>query len=127
MRLSACFVVYIPVLRRKIPGSRHDRNHQTCRCILHLIPLSLKQAQAKPEGPRPLKVLVPAVPHNQTEEWRHNMAAKVPTPKQFPSFENDTKSEPGIKCFVKIYFRVPSCLRLFDVFRNNVTDCRQNP
>jgi len=50
--------------------------------------------EAKTEGLRPLNIVMPAVPHNQTEEWRTNMAAQVPSPKQFPSFKNDTKSEP---------------------------------
>jgi hypothetical protein len=67
--------------------------------MLHLISLSLKQAEAKPEGLRPLNTVVPADPHNQTEEWRPKMAAKVPNSKQFPPFKNDTKSEQGIKCF----------------------------
>jgi hypothetical protein len=58
---------------------------------LHLISLSLKQAQAKPEGLRPLNVVVPADPHNQTEEWRHNMAEQLQNSKQFLFFKNDTK------------------------------------
>lgn len=51
-------------------------------------------AQAKPEGLRPLNIAVPAVPQNTTEEWRPNMAARIPGPKHFPVFKNDTKSEP---------------------------------
>jgi hypothetical protein len=44
------------------------------------------------------------------------MAAKVPNPKQVASFKKDTKSEPGIKCLAKIFFRAPSfCLRLYDI------------
>jgi hypothetical protein len=120
-------MVYIPVLRKKIPGNRHDRNHLPWRCILHPISLSLKQVEAKPEGLRPLTILVPVDQHNQLEKWHHKVAAQVPLPKQFPSFKNDTKSEPGIKCFDKIYFRVPSCLRLFDVSCRNVTAWGQNP
>jgi hypothetical protein len=65
---------------------------------LHLISHSLKHVEDKPEGLRPLNVVVPADPHNQTEEWRHNMAAKIPNTKQFASFKNDTKYEPGVKC-----------------------------
>jgi hypothetical protein len=42
------------VLRRKIPGSRHDSTNLLCRCILHLISLSLKQVVTNPEGLRPL-------------------------------------------------------------------------
>ena len=70
-------------LKREIPGSRHDRNQLPCRCILHLIPLSLKQAQAKPESFRPFNDVVPADHRNQTEEWRNNMAEKVPNPKNY--------------------------------------------
>jgi len=128
MRLSACFMVSLSVLERKIPGSRHDRNHLPCRCIWNLISLSLKQAEAKPEGFRPLNTGVPADPHNQAEYCRQNMAAQVPNPKTYASFKNVTKSETAIKCFGKICFRVPSfCLRLLDVSCNAVTDCRQNP
>jgi len=90
-------MVYIPVLQRKIPGSRHDRNHFPCRCILHLISLSLKQVEAKPEDLHPLNIVVPADAHNQTEEWRQNMVAKIPNSKQIASFKNDTKYEPGVK------------------------------
>jgi len=54
---------------------------------LHLISLSLKQAEAKPEGLRPLNVVVPADAPNQTEEWRNNMAAKITNPKQFLSLK----------------------------------------
>ena len=122
IRLTACFMVYIPVLQRKIPSTRHDRIHLSCRCILHLISLSLKQAEAKPESLRPLNIVVPADQYNQTEKWRHNMAAKIPNPKQFASLKNDTKYEPVVKCFAKICFRVPSfCLRLIDVSCNVVT------
>ena len=99
---------------KEIPGSRHDRNQLPCRCILHLISLSLKQAQAKPDGLRPLNVVVPADPHNQTEEWKRNMAAKVPNPKQFPAFKNDTKYEPGVEYFANICFRVPFYLFKID-------------
>jgi len=60
-------MVYIPVIRRKIPGSHHDKTHPLGRCIWHPISPSLKQADAKPEGLRPLNILVPAVQHNQTE------------------------------------------------------------
>jgi len=71
---------------------------------------------------------MPADPHSQTEEWRHNMAAQVQNPNQFPSFKIGTKSEPGIKCFAKIIFRVPSFHLIFvDVSCNAVTACRQNP
>ena len=95
---------------------------------MHLISLSFKQVEAKFEGLRPLNIVMPADPHNQTEEWRHNMAAKVPSPNQFPSFKNGTKSEPGTKCFAKIIFRVPSFRLIFvDVSCNAVTVCRQNP
>jgi hypothetical protein len=54
---------------------------------LHLISLSLKQAEAKPEVLRPLNIVVPADAPNQTEEWRKNMAAKIPNPKQFHSLK----------------------------------------
>jgi len=120
-------MVYIPVLKRKISARRHDRNHLLCRCILHLISHSLKQAEAKPEGLRPLNVVVPADPHNQTEEWRHNMAAKIPNPKQFLSLKNDAKYDTFIKYFGKIISRVPFFrLILFDVSFNAVRVCRQN-
>jgi hypothetical protein len=66
---------------------------------LYLISLSLKQIEAKPEGLRLLNIVVLADPHNNTEESRPNMAAQVPSHKQFPSFKNDTISEPGNKCF----------------------------
>jgi hypothetical protein len=39
---------------------------------------------------------MPADPHNQTEEWRTNMAAHVPSPNQIPSFNDGTNSETGI-------------------------------
>jgi len=68
---------------------------------LHLISLLFKQVKAKPEGLRPLNIVTPADPHNQTEEWRHNMAAQVPSPNPFSSFKNGTKSEPGFKFFKK--------------------------
>jgi hypothetical protein len=58
--------------------------------MLHLIALSRKQAEAKPEGFRPLNIVVPTDQH-KTDEWRPNMAQHVPTPKQYPSFKNDTK------------------------------------
>jgi len=64
---------------------------------LHLISHSLKQAENKPEGLRALYVVVPADQHNQTEEWRHNMAPKYQNPKQVALFKNDTKYEPGVK------------------------------
>jgi hypothetical protein len=84
---------------------------------LYPISLSFKQVEAKTEGLRPLNIVMPADPHNQTEEWRTNMAAHVPSPNQFPSFKNGTKSEPGIKSFAKIIFRVPSFRLIFvDVF-----------
>uniref|UniRef100_A0A1V1FIV0 Putative serine protease 64 isoform C n=2 Tax=Reticulitermes speratus TaxID=60591 RepID=A0A1V1FIV0_9NEOP len=51
-------------------------------------------AQAKPKSLRPLNIAVPAVPQNTTEEWHPNMAARIPGPKYFPVFKNDTKSEP---------------------------------
>jgi len=93
-----------------------------------MISSSLKQVEAKPEDLRPLNIVMPADPHNQTEEWRQNMAAQVPSPYQFPSFKNGTKSEPGIKCFAKVIFRVPSFRLIFvDVSCNAVTACRQNP
>ena len=108
-------------LKREIPGSRHDRNQLPCRCILHLIPLSLKQAQAKPESFRPFNDVVPADHRNQTEEWRNNMATKVPNPKQFLSFKNNAKYEPVVKCFANICFRVPFlCLKLIGVSCNAV-------
>jgi len=95
---------------------------------LHLISLSLKQVEAKPEDLHPLNIVVPADAHNQTEEWRHNMAAKIPNTKQFASFKNYTKYEPDVKCFAKICSRVPSfCLRLIDVSCNAVTALWQNP
>jgi len=95
---------------------------------LRLISLSHKQVETKPEGLRPLNIVMPADPHNQTEEWRTNMAAQAPNPKQTASFKMDTKSEPGIKCFCKIIFRVPSfCLTFIGVSCNAVTACRQNP
>jgi len=95
---------------------------------LHLISLSFKQVEAIPEGLRPLNIVMPADPHNQTEEWRHKMAAQVPNPKQFPSFKNGTKSEPGIKFFSKIIFSVPSFRLIFvDVSCNAVTAFWQNP
>ena len=62
------------------------------------ISLSLKQTETKHEFLHPLNIVVPADEH-KTEEWRPNMAAQVPSPKQFPSFKNKTKSEPGTKCF----------------------------
>jgi hypothetical protein len=80
---------------------------------LQLDSSSFKQVEAKPEGLRPLNIVMPADPHNQTEEWRHNMAAQAPSPNQFPSFKNGTKSEPGIKCFANIFSRVPSFLLIF--------------
>jgi len=43
--LSAYFVVSIPVLLRKIPRSSYDSTHLLCRCMLHLLSLSLKQAE----------------------------------------------------------------------------------
>jgi hypothetical protein len=86
--------------------------------------LSLKQAEAIPGGLRPLNIVVRADPHNNTEEWRPNMAAKVPIPKQFPSFKNDTKSEPGNKYVAKICFRAPSfCLGFEDISCKFVTAC----
>jgi len=54
--------------------------------MLHLIALSLKQAEAKPDGLRPLNIVVPA-DHHKTDKWRPNMVAQVPTPKQFPSLK----------------------------------------
>jgi len=121
-------MVSILVLQRKIPGLRLDRNQLFSRCILHLISLSHKQAQAKPEGLRPLNIVVPADPHNKTQEWRTNMKAKVPNPKQFPSFKMDTKSETGVKECGKIIFRVPSFRVIFvDVSFNAMSACRQNP
>jgi len=95
---------------------------------LRLISPSLKQVQAKPQGLHPLNIVVSADQHNQTEEWRINMAAQVPNPKQFPSFKNGTKSEPGIKCFAKIIYSFPFFRLIFvDVSCNAVTACRQNP
>jgi len=91
---------------------------------LHLISLSLKQVEAKPEGLRPHNTVTPADPHNQTEEWLTNMAAQLPSPKQFPLFTNGTKSETGNKCFAKICSRVPSfCLWFNYECRNSVTAC----
>jgi hypothetical protein len=90
--------------------------------------MSFQQVEAEPEGLRPLNIVMPADPHNQTEEWRTNMAAQVPSPIQFPSFKNGTKSEPGIKYFPYIIFRVPSFRLIFvDVSFNAVTTCRHNP
>ena len=91
------FYVSIPVLQRKIPGSRHDRNHLFSRCIWHLISLSHKQAQAKPESLPPPNNVLPVDDHKHPKDWRHNMAAEVPNPKQFASFKIDTKSKTGVK------------------------------
>ena len=55
-------------------------------CILHLISLSFKQVEAKLEGLRPRNIVMPADPHNQTEEWRQNMAAQVRIPNEIASF-----------------------------------------
>ena len=60
---------------------------------------------AKPEGLRPLNIVMPADPHNQTEEWRNNMATQVQNLNQLPSFKNGNNSEPGTK-FFKEYFSV---------------------
>jgi hypothetical protein len=79
---------------------------------LHLISLSLKKAEAKPEGLRPLNIVVLADQH-RADKWYLKMAAQVPKTKQSPSFKNDTKSEPGIECFAKIIFRVPSFRSIF--------------
>ena len=57
IKFVSFFLVSVPVLRRKIPGSRHDRNHLLCRCVFHLISLSLKQAEAKLEGLRHLNTV----------------------------------------------------------------------
>jgi hypothetical protein len=34
-----------------------------CRCMLHLISLSLKQAEVKPEGLRPINIVMHADPY----------------------------------------------------------------
>ena len=95
--------------------------------MLHLIALSLKKFETKHEGLRPLKIVVPA-DQPKADEWCPNMAAQVPNPKQSPSFKNDTKSEPGIECFVKIIFHLPSSHLIFDdIPFNAVTSCMQNP
>ena len=92
---------------------------------MYLISLSLKQVEAKTEGLRPLNIVMSAAPHNQTEEWRTNMAAQVPSPIQFPLFKNGTESEPGNKRFAKIIFHVPSSRLIFgDIHFNSVTVCR---
>ena len=92
---------------------------------MYLISLSLKQVEAKTEGLRPLNIVMPAAPHNQTEEWRTNMAVQVPSPNQFPLFKNGTKPEPGNKCFAKVIFQVPSFRLIFvDIPFNSVTACR---
>jgi len=68
--------------------------------------MTSKQAQGKLESLRPLNIVVPVDPQNIREEWRPNMAASVPSPKQFPVLKNDTKSAPGKECFIYRLFRV---------------------
>jgi len=47
--------------------------------MLHLILLSLKLDEDKPESLRPFNIVVPAHPHNKIDEWHPNMAAQVPS------------------------------------------------
>jgi hypothetical protein len=46
--------------------------------MLHLVLLSLKLDEDKPEGLRPFNIVVPAHPHNKIDEWHPNMAAQIP-------------------------------------------------
>jgi len=56
------------------------------------------------------------------------MATEVQNPNHLPSLKNGTKSEPGIKFFSNVIFRVPSFRLIFvDVSCNAVTAFRQTP
>jgi hypothetical protein len=50
--------------------------------MLQLNSLSLKEDEDKPEGLRPIKIVVPADPHNKIDESHPNMTAQVSSPKQ---------------------------------------------
>jgi len=69
--------------------------------------MTFKQAQGKLESLGPFNIAVPVDPQNTREEWRPNMAARVPSPKQFPVLKNNTKSKPDKECFIYGLLRVP--------------------
>jgi hypothetical protein len=101
--LSTYFIVSIPVLGRKISRSRHDSTHLLCRCMLHLISLSLKQS----EDPT----------------WRH----KYHPLNNFLHSKMTLNPKELLNVCQDMFPCSNFCWRLIDVTCNAVTASRQNP